>query len=133
MGARTKVSGLTTLCIAMLLVASACGNSKSQSTPQTTPPNTGPVATVAPAADLTKFVAGRGPGVDDNKKEIRVAVITTTTNPIGGKYAEYADGLQAYFDMVNAKGGIYGRKLVIVKKRDDTIGLQNNQQVQASL
>lgn len=133
MGARTKVSGLTTLCIVMALVASACGNSKSQTTPQTTPPNTGPVATTAPAADLSKFVAGRGPGVDDKKKEIRVAVITTTTNPIGGKYGEFADGLQAYFDMVNAKGGIYGRKLVIVKKRDDTIGLQNNQQVQASL
>ena len=35
--------------------------------------------------------------------------------------------------MINAQGGIYGRKLVIVKNRDDTIGLQNNQQVQASL
>jgi len=85
------------------------------------------------AADLSKFVAGRGPGVDDNKKEIRVAAITTQSNPIGGKYVQFNDGLQAYFDKINAAGGIYGRKLVIVKKRDDTVGLQNNQQVQASL
>ncbi len=133
MRARIRRGGLTALCVAIVVVAAACGNSKSQSTPQTTPANTGPAATTAPAADLTKFVPGRGPGVDDAKKEIRVAVITTKTNPIGGKYAQYADGLQAYFDMINSQGGIYGRKLVIVKNRDDTIGLQNVQQVQASL
>lgn len=116
-----------------MLFAAACGNSKSQSATTNTTVNTGPAATVAPAADLTKFVPGRGPGVDDNKKEIRVAVITTATNPIGGKYAQYADGVQAYFDMINAQGGIYGRKLVIVKRRDDQVGLQNVQQVQSSL
>ncbi|MDQ1381201.1 MAG: hypothetical protein QOJ71_1920 [Actinomycetota bacterium] len=119
--------------VLVALVAGACGNSKSQTAPQTAPSNTGPVATTVPKADLTKFVAGRGPGVDDKKKEIRVAVITTQSNPIGGKYVQFNDGLQAYFDTINGQGGIYGRKLVIVKKRDDTVGLQNNQQVQASL
>jgi ABC-type branched-subunit amino acid transport system substrate-binding protein len=115
------------------LLVSACGNSKSQTSPQTAPANTGPVATTVPPQDLIKFVPGRGPGIDDSKKQIRVAVITTKTNPIGGKYAQFTDGLQAYFDTINAKGGIYGRKLVIVKNRDDTIGLQNVQQVQASI
>jgi branched-chain amino acid transport system substrate-binding protein len=133
MRVRAHATGLSALCFAILLVASACGNSKSQTSADTTPANTGPVATTVPKAELQKFVAGRGPGVDDSKKVIRVAVITTKTNPIGGKYAQYADGLQAYFDMVNAQGGIYGRKLEIVKNRDDTIGLQNNQQVQQSL
>src|SRR4051794_4883947 len=130
MRARTNVGRLAAVGVLVALVAGACGNSKSQSAPTTSPANTGPAATVAPATDLTKFVAGRGPGVDDKKKEIRVAVVTTATNPIGGKYAQYADGLQAYFDMINAKGGIYGRKLVIVKRRDDTVGLQNVQQIQ---
>ncbi len=133
MRARTNLRRLGLLGVVIALLAAACGNSKSQSTPETTPVNTGPVATTVPAADLNKFVPNSSPGVDDSKKEIRVAVITTKTNPIGGKYAQYADGLQAYFDMVNAQGGIYGRKLVIVKNRDDTIGLQNNQQVQSSL
>src|SRR5665213_1539315 len=133
MRARTNVGRLAVLGVVIALLAAACGNSKSQSAPSTTPVNTGPVAPTVPKADLNEFVPGRGPGVDDAKKEIRVAAITTTTNPIGGKYAQYADGLQAYFDMINAQGGIYGRKLVIVKNRDDTIGLQNVQQVQSSL
>jgi len=42
-------------------------------------------------------VAGRGPGVDDKNKEIRIATITTQSNPIGGKYVQFNDGLQAYF------------------------------------
>ena len=133
MRVRSNLCRLSALGVLIVLFAAACGNSKSQSATTNTTVNTGPAATVAPAADLTKFVPGRGPGVDDNKKEIRVAVITTATNPIGGKYAQYADGVQAYFDMINAQGGIYGRKLVIVKRRDDQVGLQNVQQVQSSL
>src|SRR3978361_1112921 len=131
MRARSNVGRLAVLGVLVALVAGACGNSKSQTTPQTAPVNTGPVATTVPKADLSKFVAGRGPGVDDKKKEIRVATITTQANPIGGKYVQFNDGLQAYFDMINGQGGIYGRKLVIVKKHDDTVGLQNKQQAHA--
>ena len=115
------------------MVATACGNSKSQDAASSTTATTSSSNTPTTIGDTTKFVAGRGPGVDDSKKEIRVAVITSKTNPIGGKYAQYGDGVQAYFDFVNAHGGIYGRKLVIVNKRDDVVGLQNTQQVQASL
>jgi len=133
MVARTKIGQLLVVTAAVALVAAGCGNSKSQSTSTNTTQYTGPQATTAPAADLQKFVPGRGPGVDDGSKEIRVATITTVSNPVGGKYVEYNDGIQAYFDMINQQGGIYGRKLVIVKKRDDTVGLQNVQQVQQSL
>jgi branched-chain amino acid transport system substrate-binding protein len=133
MRARVKGSGVTALCVAIVLTVAACGNSESQNGQTSVTQSTGPAATTAPQADLSKFVPGRGPGVDDAKKEIRVAVITTTTNPIGGKYAQYADGIKAYFDMIDEQGGIYGRKLVIVKQRDDQIGLQNVQQVQSSL
>ena len=62
-----------------------------------------------------------------------MVVISSKTNPLNGKYAELADGMNAYFDMVNADGGIYGRQLKISKERDDVIGLQNTEQVQASL
>jgi branched-chain amino acid transport system substrate-binding protein len=130
---RKQATGLSALSFAILLVASACGNSKSQSAPEITPVNTGPVATTVPAQDLQKFVTGRGPGVDDKNKVIRVAAITTVDNPIGGKYAQYADGVQAYFDMINSQGGIYGRKLEVIKRRDDSIGLKNGEQVQSSL
>ena len=60
-------------------------------------------------------------------------MIASKTNPLNGKYAEIADGMNAYFDMINSKGGIYGRKLKITSQRDDIIGLQNQEQVQASL
>ena len=39
----------------------------------------------------------------------------------------FANGIQAKFDMVNAAGGIYGRKLVIGANRND--GFINNQLV----
>ena len=70
-------------------------------------------------------------GVTD--KQISVDVIASKTNPLHGQYAEIADGMQAYFNMVNADGGLYGRKLVIGKQRDDVIGLQNRPQVQQAL
>ena len=45
--------------------------------------------------------------------EIHVAAIATqTNNPTGGVFSVVADGIKAYFKMVNDGGGIYGRKLV---------------------
>ena len=70
------------------------------------------------------------PGVTDDA--ISVAVITAGTNPLAGDFRRFVDGVQAYFDMVNASGGIYGRKLVIGAKRDDNF-VNNEQTVKASL
>ena len=95
--------------VLLALVAAACGNSSSDGTSQTSRgPGTAP-QTTATQSDLTKFVPSREKGVDDSNKEIRVAVVTSKTNPIGGKYAQYADGVKAYFKTINDKGGIYGR------------------------
>src|SRR5690242_15884678 len=118
---------------ALVVCAAACGNSKSDTAPTTSAHTSQVSVTSAPAADLTKFVPSHEKGVDDAKREIRVAAIFSKTNPTGLEYGDFADGLQAYFDMVNAGGGIYGRKIVIVNRRDDTTGLQNAQQVTASL
>ena len=60
-------------------------------------------------------------------------MITAKTNPIGGKYHEFIDGISAYFKVINDKGGIYGRKLVVVSDRDDVVGTQNVQQTTSSL
>jgi len=40
--------------------------------------------------------------------EIRVGGVTSTTNPLDGRYGLANDGVQAYFEMVNSEGGIYG-------------------------
>lgn len=118
----------------LLLVfsASACANSNS-SGKASTPLTTGKTPeTTASAADLSKNVARPGvKGVTD--KTIRVAVITAKTNPIGGRYHEYIDGIRAYFKMINDKGGIYGRQLVVASDRDDVVGTLNLQQTTASL
>ena len=63
MRARSNVGRLAVVGVLVALVVGACGNSKSQTAPQTVPSNTGPVATTVPKADLSKFVTGRGPGV----------------------------------------------------------------------
>jgi branched-chain amino acid transport system substrate-binding protein len=60
------------------------------------------------------------PGVTDS--EIKVSGIASVNNPLGGSYGAAFDGVEAYFDMINSEGGIYGRKLKLVNKRDDAVG-----------
>ena len=116
--------------IAVALAASACGNSKAKSDPTTSPSHSSTPLTIA-ERDIHKFVHLSVPGVTD--KQISVDVIASKTNPLHGHYAEIADGVQAYFNMVNSDDGLYGRKLVITKQRDDIVGLQNRQEIQQAL
>jgi ABC-type branched-subunit amino acid transport system substrate-binding protein len=110
--------------VALLTVA--CGNASSDKpvvTP-TTEPGAPPITEVS-GADLQKNVPLSGvQGVTDT--EIKVAVITAGSNPLAGDYTTFKDGIQAYFDMINDQGGIYGRRLVISADRND--GFVNNQQ-----
>lgn len=64
------------------------------------------------------------PGVTDD--EIQVGGIAGFTNPVGRPYEDAFVGAQAYFDMVNADGGIYDRDIVIVAERDDRAQLSSN-------
>jgi ABC-type branched-subunit amino acid transport system substrate-binding protein len=114
----------------LVVAAAACGNSKSQTTASTTQPG-GSTQTTGSASDLTKHVPVTAKGVTDTT--ITVDTIASKSNPLHGHYAEIADGMQAYFNMLNSTGGIYGRKLVIGKQRDDVAGLQNLPQVQSAL
>src|ERR1700722_9157078 len=50
---------------------------------------------------------------------IKVGAIATRTGVGAGDFAAFIPGLQAYFDMVNAEGGINGRKLVLSANLDD--------------
>lgn len=111
---------------ALALVLGACGNSGDDDTDAA--PSEG--TTGGGGGDLDENVPIDEVGVTDS--EIRVTVVASVTNPLGGRYKEFADGVQAYFDMVNADGGIYGRELTIAKVRDDQ--LANNQaEIQAAI
>jgi ABC-type branched-subunit amino acid transport system substrate-binding protein len=59
-----------------------------------------------------------------------VSGVAAATNPIGGSYGTAFDGVQAYFDMINSRGGIYGRRLVIAKRHDDNLA-NNLREVQS--
>ena len=88
--------------VAMSLVTLACGNSSGSK---------------GDAEKTSKAVSVDAPGVSDT--EIRVGGVAAITNPLGGKYDEHAKGVEAYFEMVNADGGIDGRKLKFAVNRDD--------------
>ncbi len=93
----------------------------------------GAVAGAADNSTTTTKPAGGWPKVDQpgvTGDTIRVSGVASTTNPIGGLYGSSFDGVAAYFNMINAEGGIYGRKLVMVKKHDDQLG-QNQREVEA--
>jgi ABC-type branched-subunit amino acid transport system substrate-binding protein len=74
--------------------------------------------------------ANSQPGV--TKDTIRTAGVASITNPLNAPYGDLQKGVQAYYNMVNKSGGIYGRKLVFVKMHDDQVG-NNSTEVQAML
>jgi ABC-type branched-subunit amino acid transport system substrate-binding protein len=115
----------------LALALAACGNSGDDDDDAGGSGDGTTETTAGGDVDFTENVPVDAPGVTDT--EIHVAVIASKTNPMNGKYAELADGMNAYFDMVNEEGGIYGRQIKITSERDDVIGLQNQEQVQASL
>lgn len=105
------------LTAAVLLLAASCSNSKKAATTN----GAGGAKTTGAKVSVSE------PGVTDT--EIRVGGVAAVTNPLGMKPGASFDGVQAFFDMVNADGGIYGRKVVLASKRDDNFS-NNLQQVQ---
>ncbi|MDQ6698421.1 MAG: ABC transporter substrate-binding protein [Actinomycetota bacterium] len=116
------------LAVSMLLVTAACSNSKAKTVSTTTTEggSNAPAGTAAPGKHV-KVVA---PGVTDT--EIRVGGVASVHNPLGGKYGDAFVGAKAYFDGLNASGGIYGRKIVLAAQRDDNTS-NNKVEVQGLL
>jgi branched-chain amino acid transport system substrate-binding protein len=77
------------------------------------------------AATLTVTVVGVGsagaqtgrPGVTSTS--INVGGIAGIENFVGQPYASGFDGVQAYFNYINGKGGVFGRKFHLVARLDD--------------
>jgi len=124
--------------VLLALLAGGCGNASSggkRSTLKTTAGGTatttnGGTATAAAGGDFTKNVKVNAPGV--SKDEIHVGSIISKTNPVGGDYGLFDEGLKAYFEHVNAKGGIYGRTLKLTSERDDQLA-NNSSEAEAML
>jgi ABC-type branched-subunit amino acid transport system substrate-binding protein len=73
------------------------------------------VVGVAPAG--AQATGGGRQGVTPTS--INVGGMAAIENFVGQPYASGFDGVQAYFNMVNAKGGVFGRKFNLIAKLDD--------------
>jgi branched-chain amino acid transport system substrate-binding protein len=96
----------------LTLVAAACGGNSSKAA-KTTATTSSP-ATVAPCTS---------PGVSSG--EIKVGLVYAQSGNIAAQYAAFGTGIQARFNEENNKGGIGGRKLVIVAKDDANDATRN--------
>ena len=105
------VSGALALVTA--IAAAGCSSSGS-STPSTSPSTNAPstTASTSPSTGTTS-----GPGV--TATSISVGSISTRTGAIASDFDGLSPGIQAYFDMINAQGGINGRKLNLAYNLDD--------------
>ncbi|MGO9342771.1 MAG: ABC transporter substrate-binding protein [Acidimicrobiales bacterium] len=100
--------------LALALVLAACSNASTT------------VTTIKPGASLPK--TGPAPGVTSNS--ITVGTLATESGALSPGFGEIVDGVQAYFDMVNAQGGVNGRKLELKYNLDDQ-GNSTNDETQA--
>ncbi len=96
----------------------------------------------AVAAALSLAVAASPVGAQSSSANGRPGVTATTikvggvagvTNPVGQPYASGFDGLQAYFNYINSKGGVFGRKFQLVAKLDDQSRASQNVEESRSL
>ena len=114
---RIRIVAVATVLV-VLAVACSSGGTKKPTGQSATTTRSGPVVHVTE------------PGVTDT--EIHVGAVTSKTNPLGGNYADLDAGIKAYFAMVDAGGGVFGRQLKLTSEHDDNT-VSNQAEVQAML
>ena len=80
------------------------------------------VVLLAAGCGNTNSSSGGGSGGETQgitSTEIKVGSLAAITGPLGNQYAPVVDGVESYLDMINAQGGVDGRKIVMVAKLDD--------------
>ncbi|MDR3650852.1 MAG: ABC transporter substrate-binding protein [Acidimicrobiales bacterium] len=80
---------------------------------------------------IKNSAGGGAPGVTSS--QIDVGSIANVTGPLSSGFAPVVNGVEAYFSMVNAAGGVAGRKLMLAHQKDDqgspTVDLTDAQQL----
>ncbi len=69
------------------------------------------------------------PGVSTH--QVSVGAVATLSGDLAADFAPIVPGVRAYFDMIDAEGGVNGRKIVLSKVLDD--GTVNNEAVTRTL
>ncbi|WP_327359408.1 ABC transporter substrate-binding protein [Streptomyces sp. NBC_01304] len=79
-----------------------------------------------PESDFTDRPTGPAPPA--STEPLRVGIVLSETSPVGGEtFTGPRDGVKAYFDRLNAKGGIEGRKVEVHTCDDGGSGVGNNE------
>ncbi|MER6676438.1 ABC transporter substrate-binding protein [Streptomyces sp. NPDC000983] len=74
------------------------------------------------------FEGGTRTSADPDAGPIRVGIITSATSPVGGNaFTGPRDGAKAYFEHLNARGGIGGRPVEVRLCDDGGSGVGNNE------
>lgn len=102
---RLRVPAIAVAATAVLAVA-ACTSSSSSSSSSIQGTSSAPAASSSSSAALTASAPGITPTT------ITIGSHQPLTGPAAPGYSEIAPASAAYFDYVNAHGGIYGRKIV---------------------
>ena len=88
---------MATAVLAMVAITAACANA--------TTPDAGPVPSKAPGVSRHAIVVGS---------------LATESGALAGQFGQIVDGVKAYFDAVNARGGVDGRMIDLKYQADDT-------------
>jgi ABC-type branched-subunit amino acid transport system substrate-binding protein len=83
------------------------------------------------ATPVTKSELSAAPGV--TSKTITVGNVSIISGPVPGLFEGASIGVKAYFDYINSKGGVHGRKLMVDTKDDAFSGQQNETETQQSV
>ena len=87
--------------------------------------------TCTPALAPTPAQLGSTTGV--TSKSLTVGNVSIISGPITGLFEGAPIGVKAYFAMINARGGVNGRKLIVDSKDDAFSGQQNQTDTQAAI
>ncbi|MEU1259803.1 ABC transporter substrate-binding protein [Streptomyces chartreusis] len=81
-----------------------------------------------PESDFERRDRGSPSEPARDRTSIRVGVITSATSPVGGNaFTGPRDGAKAFFDRLNARGGIDGRRVEVRMCDDGGSGIGNNE------
>ncbi len=96
------------LLLGMAVIAAGCSSGGSSS-PSTT-------ASTSPSTTAGSGGSGGGSGA---KGQIDIGAISTKTGQLAGYFDGIAPGMTAYFDTIDAQGGVNGHKIVLTNSLDD--------------
>ena len=97
------------LIVAIVGAAAGCSNNSASTTS----------TTAGAKSSVTTPASGSGSPSSVTAKQVNIGAISTLTGQLAGYFGGLAPGMIAYFDNLDAHGGVNGRKLVLTNSLDD--------------